>query len=102
MKSLLFFMVLIFTGPVFSATAPEVLMERSFIDAVEREDVALLRKRIQIRLKGLFSEFPNPKKIGILTKSQSPSLPYHRRLCKYGLFSLSLLPRPRRAVVEPV
>ena len=57
MKSLLFFMVLIVTAPAFSATAQEVLMEGSFIDAAERENVALLRKRIQIRLKGPFSDF---------------------------------------------
>ena len=57
MKSLLFFMVLIFTPPAFSSVEQEVLKEGSFINAIEREDPALLKKRIQIRLKGPFPEF---------------------------------------------
>ena len=56
MKSL-FFIVVTFTPLAFPAVGSEVLEEGSFVDAVEKEDVALLRKRIQIRLKGPFPEF---------------------------------------------
>ena len=57
MKSLLLFMVMTWTPMVFSSTPGEILQEGSFIDAIEREDVALLRERIQIRLEGPFPEF---------------------------------------------
>ena len=56
MKSLLVFIVMTWTPLVFSADR-EILKEGSFIDAVERENVVLLRERIQIRLKGPFPEF---------------------------------------------
>ena len=56
----LFLLVAAFAPAAFSATATaasDTLEEGSFVRAAEKEDVALLRERIQIRLQGPFSEF---------------------------------------------
>ena len=53
----LFLLVAAFAPPAFSAATADVLEEGSFVRAAEKEDVALLRERIRIRLQGPFSDF---------------------------------------------